>query len=98
MGVQASSLPGQGRAGANPWRATDRSAKDRSAKDWRPQFRLRPGQDDALIQWLASLAPRQRSEAIREALYQHLAAREERDRGEGWTEDPELGAALDALF
>ena len=66
--------------------------------DWRPQFRLRPGQDDALIEWLSALAPRRRSAAIREALHQHLAAR----GGEGgdgeWGEDPDLAAALDSLF
>ena len=65
-------------------------------REWRPQFRLRGGQDDALIEWLASLAPRRRSEAIREALYNHLAARRE-STGEG-REDPDLAAALDALF
>jgi hypothetical protein len=64
----------------------------------RPQFRLRPGQDDVLIEWLASLAPRQRSAAIREALYQHLSVREEAGEGNEWTEDPDLAAALDALF
>jgi hypothetical protein len=70
------------------------------AGDMRPQFRLRPGQDDLLIEWLTSLAPRQRSAAIRQALYQHLAARrgtgEDKDRE--WREDPDLAAALDALF
>jgi hypothetical protein len=51
-----------------------------------------------LIGWLSSLAPRRRSAAIREALYQHLTAREgKRDSG-AWREDPDLAAALDALF
>ena len=68
------------------------------AEDWRPQFRLRPGQDDELIEWLASLAPRRRSAAIRQALYQHLAAREEAGGSGEWEEDADLAAALDALF
>jgi hypothetical protein len=59
---------------------------------------LRPGEDDLLIEWLTSLAPRRRSAAIRGALYQHLAAREEQGGGGNWTEDPDLAAALDALF
>jgi hypothetical protein len=67
------------------------------ARDWRPQFRLRPGQDDALIQWLCSLAPRRRSQAIREALYQYVASRREATAGR-WNEDPDLAAALDSLF
>jgi hypothetical protein len=64
----------------------------------RPQFRLRPGQDDLLIEWLTSLAPRQRSAAIRRALYEHLTARQGADKGGEWCEDPDLAAALDALF
>jgi hypothetical protein len=64
----------------------------------RPQFRLRRGRDDLLIEWLASLSPRRRSAAIREALREHLAARQAGNDGGGWTEDPELAAALDALF
>jgi hypothetical protein len=68
-----------------------------AAGQMRPQFRLRPGQDDALIAWLAAVAPRQRSQAIRRALRDYLAARPE--TGErGRNEDPALAAALDALF
>ena len=67
------------------------------ARDWRPQFRLRPGQDDALIAWLCSMAPRRRSQAIREALHQYLASRQGAVGG-GWDEDPDLAAALDSLF
>ena len=67
------------------------------AQDWRPQFRLRPGQDDALIAWLCSMAPRRRSQAIREALHQYVASYQEAAAGE-WDEDPDLAAALDALF
>ena len=96
MGVHAGYAPGQG--AARP-RLSKRQARKEAPGDLRPQFRLRPGQDDLLIEWLASLAPRRRSAAIREALYQHLAVREEAG-GEGseWSEDPELAAALDALF
>jgi hypothetical protein len=75
-----------------------RQATGAEAQDLRPQFRLRPGQDDELIEWLASLAPRRRSAAIRAALYQHLAVREEAGGSGDWTEDPDLAAALDALF
>jgi len=85
MGVRVGYASGQVAAGVG-------------ARDWRPQFRLRPGQDDVLIEWLASLAPRRRSAAIRQALYQHLAVREEAEDSREWTEDPELAAALDALF
>ena len=67
------------------------------ARDLRPQFRLRPGQDDLLIEWLASLAPRRRSAAIREALQQHLDSRQVPDAAR-WDEDADLAAALDALF
>jgi hypothetical protein len=65
--------------------------------DLRPQFRLRRGRDDELIAWLASFAPRQRSEAIRRALCEHLVSR---TNGEASApvEDPDLAAALDALF
>jgi hypothetical protein len=65
--------------------------------DLRPQFRLRPGQDDVLIDWLSSLAPRRRSQAIREALRQYVASREV-SGGSAWDEDPDLAAALDSLF
>jgi hypothetical protein len=63
----------------------------------RPQFRLRPGQDDALIGWLASLSPRQRSRAIRTALCQYLAEQSNR-RPARRREDPDLARALDSLF
>jgi hypothetical protein len=66
--------------------------------DLRPQFRLRPGQDDRLIAWLSSFAPRQRSQAIRDALLSYLCGREKRAEGGGWEEDPELAMALDSLF
>ena len=85
MGVRVGYVSGQAAAGAAP-------------QDWRPQFRLRHGQDDALIDWLGSLAPRRRSAAIREALYHHLAVREGEGEGGQWSEDPDLAAALDALF
>ena len=65
--------------------------------DWRPQFRLRPGQDDVLIHWLRAMAPRRRSAAIREALRQYVASRRGATGG-GWDEDPDLAAALDSLF
>jgi hypothetical protein len=70
------------------------------SQDWRPQFRLRPGQDDALIEWLASLAPRRRSAAIREALYQHIVEQGGADLplDGAWAEDPDLATALDTLF
>ena len=64
--------------------------------DMRPQFRLRPGRDDALIEWLAAVAPRRRSQVIRRALRDYLAGR--RETGERRREDPALAAALDALF
>ena len=85
MGVQVGYVSGQVVTGVG-------------SRDWRPQFRLRHGQDDVLIQWLASLAPRRRSAAIREALHQHLAAHKGAKDGGEWTEDPDLAAALDALF
>jgi hypothetical protein len=66
-------------------------------RDLRPQFRLRPGRDDALIAWLTSFSPRQRSAAIRQALLDHLSARPAHGDG-AFDEDPELAAALDALF
>jgi hypothetical protein len=64
----------------------------------RPQFRLRPGQDDLLIEWLSSFAPRQRSRAIRDALRDHLLGQSQPSDSDGWREDPELAAALDSLF
>jgi hypothetical protein len=84
MGVQAGTVSGPVVAGAG-------------TRDWRPQFRLRPGQDDALIVWLCSMAPRRRSQAIREALHHYVASRQEPACG-GWDEDPDLAAALDSLF
>ena len=66
--------------------------------DLRPQFRLRPGQDDLLIEWLTSFAPRQRSQAIRDALRDHLSGQDRPAGDAGWDEDPELAATLDALF
>jgi hypothetical protein len=67
-------------------------------QDMRPQFRLRTGQDDLLIQWLMSFAPRQRSRAIRDALLRYLEGRDAQTRERGWDEDPDLAAALDTLF
>ena len=84
MGVQAGYVSGQVGAAVG-------------ARVWRPQFRLRPGQDDALIEWLCSIAPRRRSQAIRQALHQYLASRQEAAGG-GWDEDSDLAAALDSLF
>jgi len=69
------------------------------AVDLRPQFRLRPGKDDLLIDWLSTFGQRQRSEAIRQALESYLTgqcAETEDDVGRG--EDPELAAVLDTLF
>jgi hypothetical protein len=43
------------------------------------------------------MAPRRRSQAIREVLHQHIASHQEAACG-GWDEDPDLAAALDALF
>jgi hypothetical protein len=63
----------------------------------RPQFRLRPGHDDALIRWLGSLSARQRSRAIRTALCQYLAEQNDRRPAKG-REDPDLAHALDSLF
>jgi hypothetical protein len=84
MGVHAGYVSGQVLAGEG-------------TRDWRPQFRLRPGQDDALIEWLCSMAPRRRSQAIREALHHYVASRQKTVRDE-WDEDPDLAAALDSLF
>jgi hypothetical protein len=75
-----------------------------SIGDMRPQFRLRAGQDDQLIAWLLSFAPRQRSQAIRKALSAYLSgdvcveARRLAERVGAQQEDPDLAAALDALF
>jgi hypothetical protein len=67
-------------------------------RDLRPQFRLRPGQDDLLIEWLVSFAPRQRSQAIRDALRDYLSGQNQAVGAAGWDEDPELAATLDSLF
>lgn len=69
-----------------------------SACPLRPQFRLRPGQDDQLIRWLCSFAPRQRSEAIRQALVEYMLRQNECASGARWQEAPDLAATLDALF
>jgi hypothetical protein len=71
-----------------------------SMEDLRPQFRLRAGQDDQLIVWLLSFAPRQRSQAIRKALRAYLRgdARRPAEQDATREEDPDLAAALDALF
>ncbi|MFN2166844.1 MAG: hypothetical protein ACK2U9_11360 [Anaerolineae bacterium] len=71
-----------------------------SVGDLRPQFRLRPGQDDQLIAWLLSFAPRQRSQAIRRALRAYLRGDVRRPAEQAGTreEDPDLAAALDSLF
>jgi hypothetical protein len=73
---------------------------DATLQDLRPQFRLRPGQDDQLIDWLLSFAPRQRSQAIRGALRAYVRGDVslQADRGADRREDPDLAAALDALF
>jgi|GEM_PF-4514382 len=62
----------------------------------RPQFRLRPGRDDPVIDWLAAMQPRERSRAIRAALRCYV--REQRAHPSHRTEDAQLAAALDALF
>jgi len=75
-----------------------------SIGDLRPQFRLRAGQDDQLIAWLLSFAPRQRSQAIRRALSAYLGGdvggdvRRPAEQAVTRQEDPDLAAALDALF
>ena len=68
-----------------------------SPGDLRPQFRLRPGHDDALIHWLGTLSPRQRSRAIRTALCQYLNEQCDPLAAER-REDPDLARALDSLF
>ena len=68
------------------------------AQDLRPQFRLRLGKDDALIAWLMSVEPRQRSNAIRDVLLSYLSERDAGDTKSFWDEDPDLAAALDRLF
>jgi hypothetical protein len=105
MSVQLGHSSGQGAAvsryrdrGRREAGAKGRRPPEQRPRDLRPQFRLRPGEDDLLIEWLTSLAPRRRSAAIRRALHQHLAAREEQGGGGDRTEDPDLAAALDALF
>lgn len=65
--------------------------------DLRPQFRLRAGQDDQLIAWLGSVVPRKRSQVIRDALRAHLNGQQRVTTGYV-DEDPDLAAALDALF
>lgn len=77
--------------------SSQRAARGSGMGELRPQFRLQKGRDDELIAWLASFAPRQRSEAIRRALCEHLASCQDEDRP-GQVEDPDLAAALDALF
>jgi hypothetical protein len=67
-------------------------------QDLRPQFRLVPGRDDHLISWLNDLEPRRRSQAIRHALRAYLEARRPPSDGRTHHEDPDLAAALDALF
>lgn len=64
-------------------------------RELRPQFRLRHGRDDILIDWLTSIQPRRRSDAIRNALWNYLTGQRE---SVACDEDPELAAALDALF
>jgi len=68
------------------------------SSELRPQFRLRPGRDDALIGWLASMRPRQRSDAIRSALWSYLGGGQAHVDALTGGEDPDLAAALDALF
>lgn len=68
------------------------------AQDLRPQFRLTPGRDDRLISWLTDLEPRRRSQAIRQALRSYLEERAVALRDRTRDEDPDLAAALDALF
>jgi len=62
----------------------------------RPQFRLRAGRDDPVIDWLAAMQPRERSRAIRTALRCYV--REQRACPTLTGEDAQLAAALDALF
>jgi hypothetical protein len=71
---------------------------DAAVQDLRPQFRLRPGQDDLVIEWLGSFGPRQRSQAIRDALQDYLMGQGQAAERATWEEDPDLAAALDALF
>ena len=66
-------------------------------QELRPQFRLRSGRDDALIDWLAAIQPRQRSDAIRAALRTYVTGQRQRIE-HAPREDPDLAAALDALF
>ena len=71
---------------------------DAAIRDLRPQFRLRPGQDDLVIEWLGSFGPRQRSQAIRDALRDYLLGQSRTADRATWEEDPDLAAALDSLF
>jgi len=73
------------------------TSRGRRQRNLRPQFRLRQGRDDELIAWLTAMSPRKRSEAIRRALHEHLLSRSDEGDAER-REDPELAAALDALF
>ncbi|MBN1579328.1 MAG: hypothetical protein JXA89_01400 [Anaerolineae bacterium] len=68
-----------------------------ATQELRPQFRLQSGRDDALIDWLASMQPRRRSDAIRDALRAYLRGQQRRVERVP-REDPDLAAALDALF
>lgn len=64
-------------------------------RELRPQFRLRAGRDDPVIDWLAAMKPRERSRAIRTALCAYVR---ERRAQSPKSEDAQLAAALDALF
>lgn len=68
-----------------------------ASPELRPQFRLQPGRDDALIDWLATIKPRRRSDVIRAALRAYLVGQQRRAESPR-REDPRLAAALDALF
>ena len=68
-----------------------------AVRELRPQFRLRSGRDDALIDWLSAMQPRRRSDAIRDALRAYLAGTRQCVERVSH-EDPDLAAALDALF
>jgi hypothetical protein len=68
-----------------------------AVRELRPQFRLRSGRDDALIQWLASMQPRRRSDAIRGALQAYLVGQQQRPSRPS-LEPSDLAEALDSLF